>query len=110
ALPPVDGLRLRRELDAMLADAGAPRSDRGWKAFPIRTFDATTTIAAPHALLVGDAAGVDPLMGEGISFALEYGMLAADAIVTGRGRDDLGARAYARAVTEGALGRKLRRL
>ena len=110
ALPPVDGLRLRRELDAMLADAGAPRSDRGWKAFPIRTFDATTTIAAPHALLVGDAAGVDPLMGEGISFALEYGMLAADAIVDARDGEDHGWSAYARAVSQGALGRKLRRL
>jgi len=31
------------------------------------------------ALLVGDAAGVDPLMGEGISFAFEYGRRAASA-------------------------------
>ena len=31
-------------------------------------------------LLAGDAAGVDPLMGEGISLAMEYGSFAADAI------------------------------
>jgi flavin-dependent dehydrogenase len=110
ALPPIDGVRMRRELDETLAGVAAARCDGGWKAFPIRTFDAGTVVAAPHALLVGDAAGVDPLMGEGISFALEYGMLAADAIVAGRGRDDFGCAAFARAVTEGALGRKLRRL
>jgi flavin-dependent dehydrogenase len=110
ALPPIDGVRMRRELDETLADVGAAPCDGGWKAFPIRTFDAGTRVAAPHALLVGDAAGVDPLMGEGISFALEYGVLAADAIVAGRERDDLGCGAYARAVTSGGLGRKLRRL
>ena len=31
-------------------------------------------------LLAGDAAGVDPLMGEGISCAFEHGKLAARAI------------------------------
>ncbi|TMA43793.1 MAG: hypothetical protein E6J81_15365, partial [Deltaproteobacteria bacterium] len=64
----------------------------------------------PHTLLVGDAAGVDPLMGEGISFALEYGVLAADAILAARGTGDWSFRSYARAVARGAIGRKLRRL
>lgn len=109
ALPPADGAWLRRELDVALASLGAPPC-RSWKAFPIRTFDAGTTVAAPGALLVGDAAGVDALMGEGISFALEYGMLAADAIADHRDRPDHGAAAHARAVAAGALGRKLRRL
>jgi flavin-dependent dehydrogenase len=110
ALPPIDGVRMRRELDEILRELAATPCATGWKAFPIRTFDAGTAVAAPHALLTGDAAGVDPLMGEGISFALEYGVLAADAIVAGRAEEDRGARAYARAVAEGALGRKLRRL
>jgi flavin-dependent dehydrogenase len=34
----------------------------------------------PRVILVGDAAGVDPLFGEGISFALGYGMPASKAI------------------------------
>ena len=110
ALPPVDGARMRRELDEILGHVSAAPCRTGWKAFPIRTFDAATAVAAPNALLVGDAAGVDPLMGEGISFALEYGMLAADAIVEGHRTEDLGCGAYARAVTAGTLGRKLRRL
>ncbi|HJQ85535.1 MAG TPA: hypothetical protein VKA21_15715, partial [Candidatus Binatia bacterium] len=57
-----------------------------------------------------DAAGVDPLMGEGISFALEYGIAAADAILDARARRDWSFLAYRRAVARGPLGRKLRRL
>src|SRR5207244_1204991 len=82
----------------------------GWKAFPIRTYAADAAVAAPHALLVGDAAGCDPLMGEGISFALEYGRLAAAAIVRADETGDRSFADYARAVHRGALGRKLRRL
>jgi len=44
---------------------------------PIRWFDPADSFAAPHILLAGDAAGVDPSYGEGISFALGYGELAA---------------------------------
>jgi len=108
ALPPVDGTRLQAELVQALAGVGAEA--RSWKAFPIRTYATGTAVAAPHTLLVGDAAGVDPLMGEGISFALEYGVLAADAILAARGTGDWSFRSYARAVARGAIGRKLRRL
>jgi flavin-dependent dehydrogenase len=107
-LPPIDGARLQRELAAELARIGGHTST--WKAFPIRTYDARTRVAAPRVLLVGDAAGVDPLMGEGISFALEYGMLAADAILDAGQTGDWTFRRYARAVARGSLGRKLRRL
>ena len=108
ALPPVDGTRLKAELAAERARVGAGPGP--WQAFPIRTFDARTVVAAPHAVLVGDAAGCDPLMGEGISFALEYGLLAADAIVAAVESGDWSFRRYARAVQHGAIGRKLRRL
>lgn len=107
-LPPVDGGRLRTELAAELERVGAAPS--GWKAFPIRTYAAGMPVAAPHALLVGDAAGVDPLMGEGISFALEYGVLAAEAIADAHARGDYAFAGYARAVHRGPIGRKLRRL
>jgi flavin-dependent dehydrogenase len=109
ALPPVGGARLRAELAAALAGVGA-RPAPGWKAFPIRTWAPGATVALPHALLVGDAAGSDPLMGEGISFALEYGVLAADAIREAHASGDWSFGRYARAVAHGPLGRKLRRL
>src|SRR5262245_12242767 len=109
ALPPVDGARLRAELVTELARLGGPASD-GWKAFPIRTYARGTRVAAPHAVLVGDAAGADALMGEGISFALEYGMTAAQAIVRAHATGDWTFRDYARAVETDPIGRKLRRL
>jgi flavin-dependent dehydrogenase len=109
ALPPADGAQLQAELAAELARVGASMPPR-WKAFPIRTYVRGVAVAAPHALLAGDAAGCDPLMGEGISFALEYGALAGDAIVRAHARGDFRLADYARAVHRGPLGRKLRRL
>ncbi len=108
ALPPTSGAALQAELDAALRQVGARPVT--WRAFPIRGFTPGAPVAAPGALLVGDAAGVDPLLGEGISYALEYGMLAADAIVASPGDPAAAAAAYTRVVQGGALGRKLRRL
>jgi flavin-dependent dehydrogenase len=105
-LPPVDGARLKTELGGELGRVGGRA--RGWKAFPIHTFVPGVTVAAPHVVLVGDAAGVDPLMGEGISFALEYARLAADAILDAHARHDFAFTSYADAVHRGPLGRKLR--
>jgi geranylgeranyl reductase family protein len=109
ALPPVDGARLHAELVTELARLGVPASYRR-KAFPIRTWDRATRVAAPRVLLVGDAAGCDALMGEGISFALEYGVLAAEAIVAATERGDSSFARYAEAVARGRIGRKLGRL
>jgi flavin-dependent dehydrogenase len=110
ALPPVDGGTLRAELAAALRRLGVATPPLDWKAFPIRTYASSTAVAAPHVLLAGDAAGCDPLMGEGISFALEYGRLAAAAILEARARGDVSFRRYAHAVARGPLGRKLRLL
>jgi menaquinone-9 beta-reductase len=108
ALPPASGAQLHDELAAALDGVGA-RPTR-WQAFPIRTFVPGAPVAAPQALLVGDAAGCDPLMGEGISYALEYGIMAADAIIAARTRGADACAVYQRAVGEGAMARKLRRL
>ncbi len=86
--------------------AGTPRR----VAFPIHWYRSGATVAAPHAWLVGDAAGVDPLMGEGISLAMEYGDVAAAAIIAARRSGDWSAAAYQRALEQSWLGAKLRRL
>lgn len=108
ALPPVDGPRLQAELSAELARVGA--RPNGWKAFPIRTYTPSARLSAPNVLLVGDAAGVDPLMGEGISFALEYGIVAADHVIAAHARRRFDFAAYETAVHGGPIGHKLRRL
>lgn len=108
ALPPVDGARLQRELAELVDEVGGHATS--WKAFPIRTLTPRSTVCAPRALLVGDAAGCDPLMGEGISFALEYGALAAETLVAAAASGDWSFARYGAAVHHGPIGRKLRRL
>jgi flavin-dependent dehydrogenase len=80
------------------------------RAFPIHWYRPGARLAAPHAWLVGDAAGVDPLMGEGISLALEYGSLAAAAAEHALRTGDCSGAAYQQAIDGSWLGAKLRRL
>ena len=86
-----EGERLSRLLDER---AGAPEAAR--KAHPIRLYGGREPISAPGVLLAGDAAGVDPLLGEGISFALQFGLLAARTLAEGFAAGDLRFAAYAR--------------
>ena len=81
-----------------------------WRAFPIRWFDARDRYGAGRVMLAGDAAGVDPLMGEGISCAFEHGRLAARACAKFLAGDGAATLAYERALHRGAAGRKLSKL
>jgi geranylgeranyl reductase family protein len=80
------------------------------RAFPIYGYSANSRLAAPHVVLVGDAAGAEPLMGEGISFAFEYGKFAAHAIVVALrlGRYDFSD--YTENLARLWVGKKLQRL
>lgn len=74
---------------------------------PIRWFSPRSPLAVPRVLLVGDAAGADPFVGEGISMALGYGMLAAREIVEAFRQQDFSFRGYKRRILTSALGRAL---
>jgi len=89
---------------------GLQRHATRWHSFPIRWFDAADSYARGRVMLAGDAAGVDPLMGEGISCAFEHGKLAANAIGKFLDGDSGGMAAYDRALHQGATGKKLGRL
>lgn len=84
--------RPRADLKAILADCLAQRgldlAQCELMGHPIRWFDPEAPAALPHVILAGDAAGADPLIGEGISFALAYGAATAYAIVDAFARDD----------------------
>jgi flavin-dependent dehydrogenase len=100
---------LRRSFpDLPLDEIG--RRAHAFRAFPIRWFDARDRYAHGRTLLVGDAAGVDPLMGEGISCAFEHGKLAAATIVRFMDGDPRALDAFDRAMHRGPVGRKLRKL
>ncbi len=102
------GPLLQRILAERLARLGVPLRDV--KSFPIRWYDKETRIAAPHVMLAGDAAGVDALMGEGISYCFEYARraaVAAEQALAVRRYDFAG---YERSVADSWFGKKLRRL
>jgi menaquinone-9 beta-reductase len=110
----VDDKPKARLLDALAAafpDLPIPVNGHGgYKAFPIRWYAPRQSFVRGRVLLAGDAAGVDPLMGEGISYAFEHGKLAAAAL-DGFLAGDTGALArYDDALHRGAVARKLRRL
>lgn len=72
---------LVNELRESLAERNRDLDEYHLKGHPIRWFDKKGRFAIPRVLLAGDAAGTDAFVGEGISFALSYGDVAADAIV-----------------------------
>jgi flavin-dependent dehydrogenase len=77
------------------------------KGYPIRWFSPENQMSIPRVLLVGDAAGADPFLGEGISIALGYGALAAREIGEAFQRNDFSFNGYRRRVLKSALGQVL---
>lgn len=71
---------LPHTLRTSLAERERNLDDYQLKGHPIRWFDENGPFAQERILLAGDAAGADPLVGEGIAIALAYGDVAAQAI------------------------------
>jgi flavin-dependent dehydrogenase len=67
-------------LQSALRPLGVPAGEVRPAGHPIRWFSPRSRLAMPRLLLVGDAAGADPLFGEGIAPALGYGQVAARSI------------------------------
>lgn len=94
-------------LEAGLGRLKAADQDDRPQGHPIHWFSPRSRFAAPRLLLVGDAAGVDPLFGEGIAPALAYGKLAARAIQDAFARRDFSFRDYRRRLFASEVGRYL---
>jgi flavin-dependent dehydrogenase len=94
--------RLARTLSRL--GVALPRAARGWPAWP---YDPRAPLAGPHVLLVGDAAGIDALTGEGIAVGLEHGPIAARAIARALASGDFAFRDYAAAIRRAVVGREL---
>jgi len=74
------GTSLPSALEAMLARRGVNLGNFALQGHPIHWLNPAVPLARPRVLLAGDAAGADPLLGEGISFALGYGQVAAETL------------------------------
>jgi len=77
------------------------------KGHPIRWFSPFNGFAVPRVLLVGDALGADGIFGEGISFALGCGFLAAKAVDRAVARNDFSFRNYRKQILASPLGQAL---
>lgn len=98
---------LKAAFAAGLRERGVAWEDVRLEGHPVRWFDPRAEFARPHVLLAGDAAGVDPLFAEGISYALEYGAIAAEAIAAAFERRDWSFEDYRERILRHSLGRAL---
>jgi len=89
-----EGPLLKKILTEFLAAQGISLNESPVEGWPIRWFHPESIFSATRVLLVGDAAGIDPLWGEGISFSLGYGHAAADAIVRALKSEDFSFTTY----------------
>ena len=98
---------LRQVLATALRQRGRDLAEAQLMGHPERRFDPRATFAVSHVLLVGDAAGVDPLLGEGIAHALMYGGVAAEALADAFARDDFRFLDYKARLLRSPVGRDL---
>jgi flavin-dependent dehydrogenase len=98
---------LKKPLAKEMARLGFDLNDYEIKGHPIRWFSPEVEISVPRVLLVGDAAGADPIFGEGISIALGYGAVAADEIRESLRRREYSFSRYRQRVIRSALGQTL---
>jgi hypothetical protein len=90
-----------------MARHGFNLNDYEVKGHPIRWYNPQNQISAPRVLLVGDAAGADPIFGEGISIALGYGAIAAREISESFRRNEFSFSRYRRRLARSGLGQTL---
>ncbi len=89
---------LKEILRSAMAQRARNLDDYPLKGHPIHWFDQRGSFSRPGVLLVGDAAGTDPLLGEGIAFALGYGEVAAAEIIEAFQRQDFSLTGYRRRI------------
>lgn len=94
-------------LEQRASEGGAAQDDIAPAGHPIHWFSPSNRISAERVLLVGDAAGAEPLFGEGIGIALAYSEQAALSIETAFRRQRFRFRSYRRSLLLSPLGRYL---
>ena len=100
---------LRSALDEEFVRHGLRLSDYKLEGHPMRWFEAKSPFSAQRILLAGDAAGADALFGEGISIALGYGRITAQAIQEAFANKDFSFHGYKRSILRSELGKALQR-
>jgi geranylgeranyl reductase family protein len=103
------GRSLRELFAEALALRGLELRDLALEAWSAPAYDPASPQGAEGVLLAGDAVGVDPWLGEGITSAIGSGMLAAHAASEGLARGRLGFGDHHERLRESAVGWQLLR-
>ena len=98
------GTPLRDAFASWLATIGLDINAFEVKAHPSLRYDPQAACSRHRVLLVGDAAGIDPLFGEGISSALAQGIIAAQATFEALRDHDFSFSNYERRIRDSAIG------
>lgn len=101
--------RLRESFEALLEARGIGAPCGGIQGGGAPFYDARRPQGAERVLLAGDAVGIDPWFGEGISVALGTGILAAHAAMRGLASGDFGFEDHGKRIADSAVGWTLRR-
>ncbi len=91
-------------LNRSLTEKGSPKNEVRIEGHPIHWFSPRTVMAGKRLVLAGDAAGAEPLFGEGIAPALGYGKKAAEAIIESFRNKDFSFNSYKRRILLSRLG------
>ncbi len=100
---------IRKLLSDRLSSHGFSNAETQIEGHPERWFSPRGIYAQPNVLLVGDAAGIEPWLGEGISIALGYGPVAARAIRDAFATQDFSFSGYRDLILTSKLGKLLNR-
>jgi flavin-dependent dehydrogenase len=101
------GPELIRQLRDGLAELGYTLPAKGTHGWPVWGYDPGAVVSAPRVLVVGDAAGIDALTGEGIAVAMEQAAIAGDHIARALTSREFGFAGYRKALRRATVGREL---
>jgi len=80
-----------------------------WSGAPVAWFEEKTPLSQPNILLVGDAAGIEPLLGSGIHLSLLYGNIAAQVLQDAFHRNDFSFNDYTTQLQSNFVGKVIQR-
>ncbi len=99
--------KLKDTLGEEMIHYGFNLDDAELKGHPIHLFNPFGKFCIPRVILIGDAAGADPLLGEGISFALGYGLITARELAKAFQKNDFSLQNYKKNLMLSPLGQAL---
>jgi flavin-dependent dehydrogenase len=85
-------------------------STDNWSGHPVPWYPEAPCLSESNILLVGDAAGIEPLIGGGIHLSLSYGDVASQVIIDAFKNSDFSLKNYSNQVQEHFVGKYIHKM